>query len=101
MFGSARRTPIENSEAAILALLRISRFPVVETEPAALLSANQVVVLQPNGSLFFAAAPIFEACCRARRLHRKTLAQPSGWEPPWNARIETRLLGSRRERRET
>jgi SulP family sulfate permease len=33
---------------------------VVETEPPARLGANEVVVLQPYGSLFFAAAPIFE-----------------------------------------
>ena len=34
---------------------------VVETDPPARLPANDVVVLQPYGSLFFAAAPIFEA----------------------------------------
>ncbi len=34
---------------------------VVEIDPPASLPANDVVVLQPYGSLFFAAAPIFEA----------------------------------------
>ena len=34
---------------------------VIEADPPARLPANDVVVLQPYGSLFFAAAPIFEA----------------------------------------
>ena len=34
---------------------------VTETDPPAVLAANDVVVLQPYGSLFFAAAPVFEA----------------------------------------
>jgi SulP family sulfate permease len=34
---------------------------VIETDPPAELAANEVVVLQPYGSLFFAAAPVFEA----------------------------------------
>jgi len=33
---------------------------LIETEPPAQLLANDVVVLQPYGSLFFAAAPVFE-----------------------------------------
>ena len=33
---------------------------VLETDPPATLPANEVVVLQPYGSLFFAAAPVFE-----------------------------------------
>ena len=33
----------------------------IETDPPILLPANDVVVLQPYGSLFFAAAPIFES----------------------------------------
>ncbi len=33
---------------------------VIETAPPATLEANDVVVLQPYGSLFFAAAPVFE-----------------------------------------
>ena len=33
---------------------------MVETEPPAVLPANEVVVLQPYGSMFFAAAPMFE-----------------------------------------
>ena len=37
----------------------------VETDPPELLSPNEVVVLQPYGSLFFAAAPIFEAALPA------------------------------------
>ena len=39
---------------------------VIETDPPAELPANDVVVLQPYGSLFFAAAPIFEARSAAR-----------------------------------
>jgi SulP family sulfate permease len=34
---------------------------MIETEPPTELGANDVVVLQPYGSLFFAAAPVFEA----------------------------------------
>jgi SulP family sulfate permease len=34
---------------------------LIETDPPAELPANEVVVLQPYGSLFFAAAPVFEA----------------------------------------
>ena len=34
---------------------------LVETDPPTLLPANEVVVLQPYGSLFFAAAPVFQA----------------------------------------
>jgi len=34
---------------------------VIETDPPAELPANEVVVLQPYGSLFFAAAPAFES----------------------------------------
>ena len=34
---------------------------VIEVDPPATLPANEVVVLQPYGSLFFAAAPVFEA----------------------------------------
>jgi sulfate permease, SulP family len=34
---------------------------LVEVDPPAVLPPNEVVVLQPYGSLFFAAAPIFEA----------------------------------------
>ena len=33
---------------------------LVETDPPALLPAGEVVILQPYGSLFFAAAPVFE-----------------------------------------
>ena len=33
---------------------------MVETEPPAVLPANEVVILQPYGSMFFAAAPMFE-----------------------------------------
>jgi SulP family sulfate permease len=33
---------------------------VVEVDPPATLPANEIVVLQPYGSLFFAAAPVFE-----------------------------------------
>ncbi len=34
---------------------------LVETDPPTIIPANEVVVLQPYGSLFFAAAPVFEA----------------------------------------
>lgn len=34
---------------------------VIETEPPAVLAANDVVILQPYGSLFFASAPVFES----------------------------------------
>jgi len=34
---------------------------LVETDPPPVLPANEVVVLQPYGSLFFAAAPVFDA----------------------------------------
>ena len=34
---------------------------MTETDPPAQLPANDVVILQPYGSLFFAAAPVFEA----------------------------------------
>ena len=34
---------------------------IVETDPPAVMPAGEVVVLQPYGSLFFAAAPVFEA----------------------------------------
>lgn len=38
---------------------------LVEVDPPAELAANDVVVLQPYGSLFFAAAPVFEAALSA------------------------------------
>ena len=37
----------------------------VETDPPAILPGNEVVILQPYGSLFFAAAPTFEAALPA------------------------------------
>jgi len=37
----------------------------IETEPPAQISADEVVVLQPYGSLFFAAAPVFEVALPA------------------------------------
>jgi len=33
---------------------------VIETDPPATVPANDVVVLQPYGTTFFAAAPVFE-----------------------------------------
>ncbi len=39
---------------------------VLETDPPATLPANEVVVLQPYGSLFFAAAPVFESALPGR-----------------------------------
>ena len=38
---------------------------VLETDPPTTLPANEVVVLQPYGSLFFAAAPVFESALPA------------------------------------
>jgi SulP family sulfate permease len=38
---------------------------VIETDPPATLPANEVVILQPYGSLFFAAAPVFESALPA------------------------------------
>ena len=38
---------------------------LIETDPPAQLPANAVVVLQPYGSLFFAAAPVFESALPA------------------------------------
>ena len=38
---------------------------VVEVDPPAVLPAHEVVVLQPYGSLFFAAAPVFQAALPA------------------------------------
>jgi SulP family sulfate permease len=38
---------------------------ILETDPPATLPANEVVILQPYGSLFFAAAPVFEAALPA------------------------------------
>jgi SulP family sulfate permease len=38
---------------------------VVETDPPRVLPAHEVVLLQPYGSLFFAAAPVFEAALPA------------------------------------
>lgn len=38
---------------------------VIEVDPPAEIPANEVVVLQPYGSLFFAAAPVFEAALPA------------------------------------
>jgi SulP family sulfate permease len=38
---------------------------LIETEPPARLAADSVVVLQPYGSLFFAAAPVFESALPA------------------------------------
>ena len=38
---------------------------VLEVDPPATLPANEVVVLQPYGSLFFAAAPVFESALPA------------------------------------
>jgi sulfate permease, SulP family len=38
---------------------------VTETDPPVRLPAEEVVILQPHGSLFFAAAPVFEAALPA------------------------------------
>ena len=38
---------------------------LIETDPPAELPADEVVALQPYGSLFFAAAPVFESAAAA------------------------------------
>ena len=59
---------------------------VIETDPPAELPANEVVVLQPYGSLFFAAAPAFES------------ALPSRTEVSSNSVVIVRLRGPKRPR---
>jgi SulP family sulfate permease len=51
----------QSNQIAIRRRTRNADGDLVETDPPAVLSANEVVVLQPYGSLFFAAAPTFEA----------------------------------------
>ena len=51
----------QSNQVTIKRWLIDSQGDFIETEPPAELSANEVVVLQPYGSLFFAAAPVFEA----------------------------------------
>ena len=51
----------QSNQVTIRQLKRDSSFYVIEVDPPAELPAFSVVVLQPYGSLFFAAAPVFEA----------------------------------------
>ena len=51
---------------------------LIETDPPAELPAGEVVVLQPYGSLFFAAAQAFEARCRRSPTPRATQSSSSG-----------------------
>ena len=51
----------QSNQVTIRRRVRDADGHLVETDPPAVLPAGEVVVLQPYGSLFFAAAPVFEA----------------------------------------
>jgi SulP family sulfate permease len=51
----------QSNQVTIMRRLPDAEGHVIETEPPDELPAHEVVVLQPYGSLFFAAAPVFEA----------------------------------------
>ena len=51
----------QSNQVTIRRRVRDTDGHLVEVDPPAELPAHEVVVLQPYGSLFFAAAPIFEA----------------------------------------
>jgi SulP family sulfate permease len=51
----------QSNQITIKRRVRDDEGQVTETDPPAVLPANELVVLQPYGSLFFAAAPVFEA----------------------------------------
>lgn len=55
----------QSNQVSIRRWVRREDGQVMETEPPAELPASEVVVLQPYGSLFFAAAPMFEAALPA------------------------------------
>ena len=55
----------QSNQVTIKQLTRVGSFYVVEVDPPTELPASKVVVLQPYGSLFFAAAPVFEAALPA------------------------------------
>jgi len=51
----------QSNQVTIKRWLRDAEGQMIETDPPVELPAGEVVVLQPYGSLFFAAAPVFEA----------------------------------------
>jgi SulP family sulfate permease len=55
----------QSNQVSIRRWVRDGAGHVIETDPPAVLPAAEVVVLQPYGSLFFAAAPVFEAALPA------------------------------------
>ena len=55
----------QSNQVSIRRWVRDGAGQVIETDPPAVLPAAEVVVLQPYGSLFFAAAPVFEAALPA------------------------------------
>lgn len=55
----------QSNQVTIRRRVRDDAGDVVEVDPPAQLPASDVVVLQPYGSLFFAAAPVFEAALPA------------------------------------
>ena len=57
----------QSNQVSIRRWVRDGAGDVIETDPPAVLPAAEVVVLQPYGSLFFAAAPVFEAALPAVR----------------------------------
>lgn len=55
----------QSNQVAIRRRVRDSDGQILEVDPPAELPAGEVIVLQPYGSLFFAAAPVFEAALPA------------------------------------
>lgn len=55
----------QSNQISIRRRIRDDEGQLVEVDPPAELPAHEVVVLQPYGSLFFAAAPVFEAALPA------------------------------------
>ena len=55
----------QSNQVSIRRRIRDTEGHLVEVDPPAELPAHEVVVLQPYGSLFFAAAPVFEAALPA------------------------------------
>ena len=55
----------QSNQVAIRRRVRDAEGHLIETDPPRQLPAGEVIVLQPYGSLFFAAAPVFEAALPA------------------------------------
>jgi SulP family sulfate permease len=55
----------QSNQISIRRWVRLEDGQVIETDPPAELPGSEVIVLQPYGSLFFAAAPVFEAALPA------------------------------------